>query len=70
MAKKKTTRGLSRPESGGARLIRSGRTAVLLGLTPDEVELIDRARDLAPRTRFIVRAAIEEAKRILEGGRR
>ena len=39
---------------------------VQLGFTEEEMDLIDRARDLAPRTKFIVRAAINEARRILK----
>ncbi len=61
MAKKK---GSIQP-SGGARLMASGRKPVQLGLTEEEMALIDRARDLAPRTKFITRAAVNEAKRIL-----
>lgn len=49
--------------SGGARLAAKGRKPVLLGLTPDEAELIDRARGDTPRTKFITRAAIEAARR-------
>lgn len=45
--------------------MKSGRKPVQLGLTTEELDLIDRARDLAPRTKFITRAAIEAAKRIL-----
>ena len=55
----------AKQESGGARLVKSGRKPVQLGLTTEELDLIDRARDLAPRTKFITRAAIEAAKRIL-----
>ena len=62
MAKKRLP---SKQESGGARLMKSGRKPVQLGLTAEELDLIDRARDLAPRTKFITRAAVQCAKKIL-----
>lgn len=46
-------------------MVKSGRRPVQLGLTPEELDVIDRARDLAPRTKFIIRAAMNAARAIL-----
>lgn len=59
--KKKSTK----PESGGARLIRNGRRAVLLGLSPEDAELFDRARGMIPMTKFLVHHAREAAQKII-----
>lgn len=61
MAKK-----IAKAESGGARLIRKGRLPVTIGLEPDEAALIDAARGWEPRTKFLVRAALDLARKITE----
>lgn len=67
MAKKRPKKAAGM--SGGARLMAKGRVPVQLGLEPDEVELIDSVRGDTPRTKFITRAAIAEARRVLAGER-
>lgn len=60
MVKKKP----KRPSSGGARMSEKGYHPVNIWLTPEELELIDRARqEFEPRTHFIKQAAIIAARR-------
>lgn len=53
---------------GYAQLKAAGKTAVMLGLTAEDVALIDRAREIDSRTRagFITHYALLAAKNILE----
>ena len=72
MAKKRAAKRVQ--ASGGARMKAKGLNPVQLGLTDAEMELIDEActRELRPgvelkepRTKFILRAALEAASEIV-----
>ncbi len=56
-----------KPASGGARLVASGKRAMLLGLSPEDRDLIERAAkaDSRPMTQFVRLAAVAAAKKIL-----
>lgn len=53
--------------SGGSRLTAAGKRPVLLGLRPEDKELLDRAADKVGEytTTFIIAAALAEARRVL-----
>ena len=53
--------------SGGARLISSGKSPVLLGLTPDQKVILRSAADAdgRPLTQFLVFHGLVAAKKIL-----
>lgn len=57
----------SKPISGGARLVQSGKHPVLLGLTPEQRDIIGRAakEDGRPLTQFFIHHGLAAAKRIL-----
>jgi uncharacterized protein (DUF1778 family) len=56
-----------KPISGGARLIKSGRRAVLIGLTPAQHERISQAaaKDNRPVTQFLVHYGLRAAETLL-----
>jgi hypothetical protein len=66
---KRTITVAKKPPSGGAKLKDADKTAVLLGLTPAQLDLIDRAAELSGvpyRTQFVLQHALAAARKILE----
>jgi uncharacterized protein (DUF1778 family) len=61
----------AKPESGGARMIRTGRKPILLGPTEAEKEILDRAAAIDGRktTPFVLHHALVAAKKILAKGK-
>lgn len=59
MAKKKT---YGRRESGGAAMKRLGRHPILLGASKEELAILDDARELVPRAKWIMHHALEVAR--------
>ena len=57
-----------KPMSGGARIKASGKSPVLLGLPPEQKEMLQRAAELdgRPLTQFLIFHGLAAAKKILE----
>jgi uncharacterized protein (DUF1778 family) len=57
-----------KPISGGARIKLSGKSPVLLGILPEQKEVLQKAAELdgRPMTQFLLFHALAAAKKILD----